>query len=87
MKARVVAVIAAGICGTVGFATPAQAAKPAEQACLGEFFSFSAQSFGVGFGQTVATFAQTPAPGLKNFGEGIQNLQAGTAPLFPLVCN
>jgi hypothetical protein len=72
----------------VGFAAPAQAAEPVEQACLGEFLSDGAQAFGEGFGQTIASFAENPEQaGLDNFGEAIQNLQAGTAPLFPDACN
>jgi hypothetical protein len=92
VKTRVVAAIAAGVFGVVGFvvgfAAPAQAAEPVEQACLGEFLSAGAQAFGVGFGQTIGSFAQNPEQaGLDNLGEGIQNLQAGTAPLFPDACN
>ena len=85
VKTRVVAAIAVGLVGVVGFTAPAQAAQPAEQACLGEFFSTAAQQSGRGFGQTVAAFAQNPV--LGNFGEGIQVLQAGEAALFPEVCN
>lgn len=70
----------------VGFAAPAQAAEPAEQACLGEFLSTSAQAFGRGFGQSVSQFAQNPPLG-GNYGDAIQRLQAGEAPLFPGVCN
>jgi len=65
-------------------AAPTQAAKPAEQACLGEFLSTAAQDLGGEFGQIVADFAQNPV--LGNFGDGIQRLQAGEAPLFPDVC-
>ncbi len=85
VKTRVVAAIAAGVLGVVGFAAPAQAAKPAEHACLGEFMSTAAQILGVGFGQTVADFAQNPVD--NNLGEGIQHLQAGDAELFETVCN
>jgi hypothetical protein len=92
VKTRVVAAISAGVFGVVGFvvgfAAPAQAAEPVEQACLGEFLSGGAQEFGAGFGQTIGFFAQFPEVfGLDNFGEGIQNVQAGTAAAFPDACN
>jgi len=92
VKTRVVVAISAGVFGVVGFvvgfAAPAQAAEPVEQACLGEFLSGGAQEFGAGFGQTIGFFAQFPEVfGLDNFGEGIQNVQAGTAAAFPDACN
>jgi hypothetical protein len=92
VKTRVVAAIAAGVFGVVGFvvgfAAPAQAAEPVEQACLGEFLSAGAQELGVEFGQGAALLAQNPEQfGVENLGEAIQGLQAGIAPLFPNVCN
>ena len=92
MKTRVVAAIAAGVFSVVGFvvgfAAPAQAAEPVEQACLGEFLSAGAQERGVGFGEGAAFLAQNPEQfGVENLGEAIQGLQAGIAPLFPDVCN
>jgi hypothetical protein len=92
VKTRVVAAIAAGVFGVVGFvvgfAAPAQAAEPVEQACLGEFLSAGAQELGVGFGEGAAFLAQNPEQfGVVNLGGAIQGLQAGLAPLFPDVCN
>ena len=83
---RVGAAVAAGAVIAVSFAGSASAKKPAEQACLGEFFSGAAQALGSGFGQQVALFAGPESPLLFNYGQAVQNLQAGTAPRFPFVC-
>jgi hypothetical protein len=52
----------------------ADAARPANQACVGKSFSALASS-GPGFGQGVRGFAQDP--NLPSLGVGIQALQAG----------
>ena len=87
LTTRVGAAVAAGAFVAVCFAGSASAAKPAEQGCLGDFFSANAQAFGRGVGQQVSLFAGPESPLPFNYGQAIQNLQAGTAPLFPLVCN
>ena len=46
----------------MAFAGPTSAAKPGEQACLGKFLSGAAQTFGVGFGPTVAFSAGPNSP-------------------------
>ena len=87
VSTRVGAAVAAGAFMAVSFAGSASAEKPAEQACLGEFFSGAAQALGSGFGQQVAFFAGPESPVPFNYGQAVQNLQAGAAPLFPFVCN
>jgi len=66
------------------FALPADAAEPANQACVGKSLSALA---GPGFGQGIVSFAQGgPFPGL---GGGMQLLQAGAIPdeVVPNICN
>lgn len=85
MTLKIAVALAVGMLAAGSLTGSAHAAEPAEQACLGKFFSGVA---GRGFGQDVSFFAQNADTfGLKNLGEGIQNLQAGEAPLFPDVCN
>jgi len=88
IRRRAVLVTAVGAAVTVGLLpVTAQAAEPAERACLGEFFSDSATSVGVFFGQDVRFFAQNADQiGLRNLGEGIGVLQAGESVLFPDTC-
>ncbi len=65
-------------------ALPADAAEPANQACVGKSLSALA---GPGFGQGIVSFAQGgPLPGL---GHGMQLLQAGaiTDQVVPNTCN
>lgn len=77
--------LAAGL--VIATAAPAHAGQPAERACLGEFFSTAASTFGSGFAANVRLFAQNPDDfGLRNLGDGIQILQAGESPIFPQVC-
>ena len=82
--------LSGGIAATAGvaivsglFASPAGAAEPANQACLGESLSALA---GPGFGRGVVSFVPVGRPGL---GDGIQLLQAGVVPdeLLPNTCN
>ena len=87
LSTRVGGAVAAGAFMAVFLAGPASAAKPAEQACLGEFFSGAGQALGSGFGQQVAFFAGPESPLPFNYGQAVENLQAGAAPLFPFVCN
>jgi len=84
---RIGATVAAGTFIAMCFAGPATAAKPAEQGCLGDFMSSGAQAFGNGFGQQISFFAGNHSPLDVSFGVAVQNLQAGTAPLFPGACN
>lgn len=81
---RAIAAIAAGaLTGGVLVGGTAHAAKPATQACLGQFFS-AAEPGAVGPG--VRIFATTTDFGL---GDEIQFLQAGLVPdeLFENTCN
>jgi len=88
MKWNIAVALAVGMLAAGSLTGSAHAAEPAEQACLGKFFSGLATAFGSGFGQEVSFFAQNAeAFGLKNLGEGIQILQAGESLLFPEVCN
>jgi hypothetical protein len=89
LSARIGATVAAGTFMAVCFAAPASAGKPAEQGCLGDYFSGQAQQFGSGFGEQVSFLARYGSDFLpiRNLGDGIQNLQAGQAPAFPDVCN
>jgi hypothetical protein len=84
-KALAAAVSVMAAVGVVGGGS-AEAATPTDPPCLGEGFSAFASNFGSGFGQQISTLASNPElmPLADNFGEAIQNLQAGTAVLFPV---
>ena len=84
-----------GIVATAGvaivsglFALPANAAEPANQACVGESLSAFA---GPGFGQAIVFLAQVGGPfdTRPGFGDGMQRLQAGAIPdeFSPNTCN
>jgi hypothetical protein len=82
-SSKALAAGAAIVVGSLGLMmSPAGAAEPANQACLGESFSDLA---GPGFGPGVVSFAQNPGP----FGDGIQAVQAGVVPdaVVPNTCN
>jgi hypothetical protein len=70
------------------FALPADAAEPANQACVGESLSALA---GPGFGEAIVFFAQVGGPFNTHpgFGDGMQRLQAGAIPdqVAPNTCN
>jgi hypothetical protein len=84
-----------GIAATAGvaivsglFALPADAAEPANQACVGESLSALA---GPGFGEAIVFFAQVGGPfdTQPGLGDGMQRLQAGAIPdqVVPNTCN
>jgi hypothetical protein len=81
-SSKVLAASGAIVLGSLGMMSPAGAAQPANQACLGESFSALA---GPGFGPGVVSFAQNPGP----FGDGIQAVLAGDVPddVVPNTCN
>ncbi len=85
-KALIAAALTAGTLAVT--AAPSSATPPNEQACLGEFFSASAQA-GPLFAEQIVVFAQNSPQitGHPNLGQGLQQLLAGDAPLFPDVCN
>jgi hypothetical protein len=84
-RTLIVGALAAGL--VIATTGPAHAGQPAERACLGEFFSTSASTFGHGFAHNVQLFAQNADQfGLRNLGEGIQILQAGESAVYPQVC-
>ena len=82
-SSKALAASAAIVLGSLGLMmSPAGAAEPANQACLGESFSALA---GPGFGPGVVSFAQKPGP----FGQGIQAVLAGVVgdDVVPNTCN
>lgn len=92
MRRRIAAAVVAGaLLGGVGFVDAAGAAKPANQACIGDLFGGFARENGgpvPGAGEVVRDFAVNQPFGLT-FGEGIQALQAGEVPdeVQPNSCN
>ena len=81
--------VTAGVAIVSGlFALPADAAEPANQACVGESLSALA---GPGFGEAIVFFAQVGGPfnTQPGFGDGMQRLQAGAIPdqVVPNTCN
>jgi hypothetical protein len=68
----------------VALPATAQAGPPTDPPCVGEFFSANATQFGRAFAGQLSFLARNPEvlPNADNFGEGIQNLQDGTAVLF-----
>jgi hypothetical protein len=80
---RGIAAIAGAAIVSGTFALPADAAQPANQACLGKSFSALA---GPGFGQGIVSFL--PRGPLPGFGDSIDALQAGRVPdsLVPNTC-
>lgn len=89
LAARIAGALATGVVVAVTLVGSADAAQPAEQACLGEWLSGEASMFGGDFGQELSVFARFGSQFLpiRNLGDGIQNLQAGTAAAFPEVCS
>ena len=89
LAARFGGAVATGAFVAVSLVGSADAAQPVEQACLGEWLSGEATTNGGDFGQQFSFFARFGSGFLpiSNLGEGIQNLQAGTAAAFEEVCN
>ena len=84
-KILITTAAAAGV--SLAVAAPASAGQPAERACLGEFLSDGARTFGAGFGHDFVFFAQNADQiGLRNLGDGIHILQAGESAIYPDVC-
>lgn len=86
---RLLIVMPVSLLAVLGLSTGvAGAAKPANQACVGESLSALAIQSAGAFGAGVVGFAQDPdsPPGL---GDGIQAFQAGLVPdeVVPNTCN
>ncbi len=86
-----VAAIVAVLLGGTGFAGTAAAAKPANQACVGDLFNGTAPEEGgpvAGAGAMVSEQARNQPFGIS-FGKQIQALQSGFVPdsIQPNSCN
>ena len=84
------AIVAGALLGGIGLGGVAEAAQPANQACVGDLFNGDAPENGGpvdGAGAVVSDLASNQVFG--RFGDAIQALQTGTVPdeIFPNSCN
>ena len=86
-KKLALAIAVAGMVSAI--ASPASAAKPANQACFGKDFSGYARNFNP-LGQLLTSFEVAGTPIVEGgLGEDVQSHPAGNVPdtIFPNVCN